>query len=328
MVSNAPHNPTHVEVDEPTQPYTRSEIDRLRQDAKLAAQGERLDAKRPDVAHVSTRGMLTVVPEDADEGAGDQGLESWFELDGRWLRVCVQSFEHFGFSGAPPGMVGAVDACFMSGTIDPEGSAGFPPGPQLLEVEQAKVEQAPAPKLEPKDPQPFSRRHKWKLWVLVTSPLALALIAWVFARIAAGPVQPMTRDAEQVRADVPRQPTKVPIEVPVEVPIEVPAIPGPEPDEEIPPRDVPPNNPKPRNDFGACVEHRKSAADAKDGGDWERLLELAQRRRNCWSRAGATALQMEALFELGRYHECVQLAAKDGSKKEIRKWRNACQSNL
>jgi hypothetical protein len=348
MMSNAPHNPTAVEVDEPTQPYSRTEIDRLRQVAKLAnspAQEQRLVAERPEVTHVSSpiRGMLTVVPDDTDEDVGDQDMKGWFELDGRTLHVCVRCFEHFGFSGAPPGMIGAVDASFASGTIDRGGSAGFHPRPQRLEIEQAEVEQAPAPELVREDSPPFSRRHKWKLWVLATSPLALALAAWVFTRIAAGPVQSMTRAAEQVEADVPSQLTKVPIEmpsdvpvdvpvvipidVPIEAPIDVPGIPGSESDE-IPSRDVPLNIPEPRKDFGACVEHRKSAADAKDGGDWARLLEFAQRRRSCWSRVSANALQMEALFELGRYSECVQLGARDGSRKEIRKWLNACQSNL
>jgi hypothetical protein len=227
-------------------------------------------------------------------------------------------------------MIGAVDASSVSGTIDDERRAALHLGLQRLglqrlEVEQAKAQQTPAPQLEPETSQPFARRHKWKLWVLVSPPLALALAAWVFARNDAGPVQPMTRDAEQVRADVPNQPTKVPVEIPVEVPIEVPAIPASEP--EIPSRGEPPKKPEPRKDFGACDKHRKSATDAKDGGDWARLLELAQ-RRNCWSRVSANALQMEALFELGRYSECVQLGARAGSKKEIQKWRNACQLNL
>jgi hypothetical protein len=325
MVSTAPHNPTHVEIDEPTQPYSRMEIDRLRKVAKLDSsppQKQRLDAEPPEVTQVSTRGMLTVVPDDADEGAGDQGMEGWFELEGRWVHVCVRAFEHFGCSGAPPGMIGAVDANFMSGMIDREGSTAFPPGPQRFAVERA-----PRPKLEPNESPPFSRRHKWKLWVLLTSPLALALAAWVFTFSPAGSVQPMARDAEQVNADVPGQPTKEPIEEPIELPLDVPVIPATELDE-VPSPDEPPRDPKPRKDFGACVEHRKSAKDAKDNGDWARLLELAQRRRNCWSRVSANALQMEALFELGRYDECVQLGIQDGSKKEIRKWRNTCQSNL
>jgi hypothetical protein len=308
MVSNAPHNPSDVEVDEPTQPFSRAEINRLRQAAEFLPpppREQRLDADRTDVTHVSTLGMLTVVP-------ADPGMDGWFELGGRWLRVCARSFEQFGFSGAPPGMIGAVDASFLSGTIDREGSAS---------------------ELEPEGSQPFSRRHKWKLWMLVAAPLALALTAWVFARIAAEPVQPMTRDAEQVSADVPSEPTKVPIEPPtipgpeLELELEPDEIPGPEPDE-IRSHDEPPKNPKARKDFGACVEHRKSATDAKDGGDWVRLLELAQRHRNCWSRVSANALQMEALFELGRYPECVQLGAQGSSKKEIQKWLNACQSNL
>jgi HAMP domain-containing protein len=297
MVSNAPHNPSDVEVEEPTQPYSRAEINRLRQAAEFstpAPREQRLD--------------------DADEDAGDPGMDGWFELGGRWLRVCAQSFEQFGFSGAPPGMIGAVDASLVSGTIDREGSAS---------------------ELEPKGSQPFSRRHKWKLGGLVAAALALALTAWVFARIAAEPVQPMTRDAEQVSADVPSEPTKVPIEPPTIAGPEPDEVPRPEPDEipapapdEIHSHEEPPKNPKARKDFGACVEHRKSATDAKDGGDWVQLLELAQRHRSCWSRVSANALQMEALFELGRYPECVQLGAQGGSKKEIQKWLNACQSNL
>jgi hypothetical protein len=299
MVSNAPHNPSDVEVDEPTQPFSRAEINRLRQAAELATPAPR--EQRLD---------------DAAEDAGDPGMDGWFELGGRWLRVCAQSFEQFGFSGAPPGMIGAVDASLVSGTIDREASAS---------------------ELEPKGSQPSSRRHKWKVGVLVAAALALALTAWVFARIAAEPVKPMTRarDAEQVSADVPSEPTKVSIEsptIPGPEPDGVPSpeadeIPAPEPDE-IRSHDEPPKNPKSRKDFGACVEHRKSATDAKDGGDWARLLELAQRHRSCWSRVSANALQMEALFELGRYPECVQLGAQGGSKKEIQKWLNACQSNL
>lgn len=322
-MSNAPHNPADVEVDEPTQPYSRAKIARLRRVAKAPVQEQRLDAERPEVTHVSARGMLTVVADDGNEDAGDPALEGWFALDGRWLRVCIRCFEHFGFSGAPPGMIGAVDASFASGTIDGE---------------RSEVEQAPAPKLKPEASQPSTRRHKWKLWVLVPSPLVLALAAWVFARNDVGPVQPMTRDTEQVREDAPSQPTKerietpirvpteAPIKVPTEVPAEVPTISSSEP--EITPRDEPPNKPNPRKDFGACVEHRKSAMDAKDGGDWARLLDVASRRRNCWSRVSANALQMEALFELGRYRECVELGARDGSKKEIQRWRNACQLNL
>lgn len=323
MVSNAPHNPadvpTDVEVDEPTLPYSRAKIDRLRHGARPRPQEQRVDAERPDITHLSTRGPLTVVSEHADEIAHDQSMQGWFGSDGRWVRICLDSFAHFGFSGAPPGMIGAVDASFLSGTIGDEGSTSLVPGPQRLEQLTA--------------PQPIVRRHEWKLAVLVASALALALAAWVLTRNDVGTRQAMTGDAQQVRSDVPSQssdrPSEAPSEIPIELPIEKPSEESVDPasETEIAAHEQTHAKPKPRKDIGACDKHRKLAADAKAGGDWARLLELAQ-RRSCWSRASAVALQMEALFELGRYHECFALGSKYAEKKEIQTWRSTCQLNL
>ena len=77
----------------------------------------------------------------------------------------------------------------------------------------------------------------------------------------------------------------------------------------------------------SCVAHRQLAESAQRGGDWEALERLAQ-RHTCWVRASeAKALQLRSLFELERFHECIRLGAKGGSK-EIKKWASNCQRAL
>lgn len=339
MVSEAPHNQDLFEVDEPTHPFSRVEIDRLRQIADLEplpAQAEGRGAENPELTDMSARSPLAVVPSlitvsERPSNDGDRDKEEWFELDGRWLRVSLESFSHFGLSGAPPGMVGSVDASFVSGTINGQACAPLHPLPRLTEVYQAP---APEPEPEPAKSSPSSRARKRGLWaVLVASPLVLALAAWVFTRIGVASEQPMDQDAEPVSIEAPDGPTEGPTATVV-----APPIPSPEPEagddetgdiifaeDDEKSRKRKPS--KDRADSDACVEHRKLATRAEAGGKWAQLEELAQRRK-CWPRSSeAKALQMRALFELERFAQCVEMGAQ-GGPKEIHKWVSNCQRAL
>jgi hypothetical protein len=69
-----------TEVDEPTQPYTRKEIDRLR------------------------RGV--------DDIEGE-----WFEVEGHRIRVSLSALAHIGFSGGSPRMLSSAKSSCVSGEI-------------------------------------------------------------------------------------------------------------------------------------------------------------------------------------------------------------------
>jgi hypothetical protein len=331
MVSEAPRNHDLFEVDEPTQPFSRGEIDRLRRIAALEpapAQAQEPDAEIPDLTEVSTPSPLAVVL-----GAG-QAAEEWFELEGRWLRVSLESFAHFGMSGTPPGMLGSEFACFVSGTIgDPRESSPIHRMPRLTEVYEAASPE-PDPEPEPEELQFSSPSRKRSLWaVLIASPLGLALVAWIFAHGGDGPEQPMSQDvAPPVVVPVANQGTAEPT-----APVAAPIVDEPESSgdgetggEVVPIVDKKPGKrkaPKGLAQSPACVEHRKTAQRALDDGKWELLLDLTQ-NRSCWARASeAKALKMRALFELEQFQECVRLGTQGGSK-EIQKWLSNCQRAL
>jgi hypothetical protein len=72
-----------------------------------------------------------------------------------------------------------------------------------------------------------------------------------------------------------------------------------------------------------CGERRARADAALRGGDWSALERLAQQSA-CWARADtAVSLRMQALFEMGRYAECIALGSKAKSKV-IKQWENNC----
>lgn len=337
MVSEAPHNHDLFEVDEPTHPFSRGEIDRLRRMADLEpfpehAQGP--DAENPEIANLSTRSPLAVVPSvetmsERPSNDGARGEEEWFELDGRWLRVSLQSFAHFGLNGAPPGMIGSVDASFISGAINWQDGAPFRALPRLTEV---YVAPEPEPEPEPAKSQPSSRLDKRWRWVgLVASLVGLVLlVAWIFPRAGVEPEQPRILDV---------RPTPVADPPAASPPATIADLPKPDSESEEAEDDTgeillvldeEPRKEKSRKSpaqSDACVEHRKLATRAHEGGKWVLLEELTQ-RRNCWARTSeAKALQMRALFELERFRECVQLGAQGGSK-EVEKWVSNCQRAL
>jgi hypothetical protein len=337
MMIKAPHEHGLFEVDEPTQPYSRVELDRLRRIAELESppvQGSEFDATIPEITQVSPRSPLVVVPraETTSEGASDDGdqqdLEEWFELEGRLLRVSLQSFAHFGFSGAPPGMLGAVDADFMSGAITVNGEECTP----IYRVAHlTEVNRPPAAEPELTKSQRSSRRRKRGLWVVVvTAPLALALAAWFVVRTLVPREQPMNQDVVPVETSVPEQRTGEPA-----TPVTEPDIPSGEPEPPVgetgdvilDDKETSEAKPKSLVQSDACVERRELAAHAYRDGDWA-LLEELTRRRHCWSRTNeAKELRMRALWELERFSDCVKLGAHGGSK-EMQKWLRNCKSAL
>ncbi|HLT36744.1 MAG TPA: hypothetical protein VK034_10670 [Enhygromyxa sp.] len=76
-----------------------------------------------------------------------------------------------------------------------------------------------------------------------------------------------------------------------------------------------------------CLRRREQAEQALSRGEWAQLEQLA-RRKSCWPRAStAVGLRMQALFELERYHECIDLGATSPAKETAR-WANNCRRAL
>jgi hypothetical protein len=296
MLSRAPNKSGSFEVDEPTQKFSRVAIERMRRVAEL------------------------------DDDGGGVSVEEWFELDGRRLRVSLESFAHFGLAGTPLGMVGAVHSCFVSGGIGGEEFASA--GPRL---HGPGVNSAPVPAPAAAGTHSPWGRHKRVWTVLAASSLAVALATWLLTRTSATQVAASNDVTTPTRAVTPGSRPVLPVNPDVG-PLEPEPAAAPEPavdeaNEVVVDEDALPSNVQPRKalaDSDVCIEHRNSATRAKERGNWKMLEELAKRRK-CWGLANeAKALQMQALFELGRFEECIELGARGGSR-EMQKWVNNCR---
>ena len=72
-----------------------------------------------------------------------------------------------------------------------------------------------------------------------------------------------------------------------------------------------------------CATQRERADVALRDGEWRELNELS-RETKCWSpRRKARALRMNALFELGRYDECIRVG-NGSNHPDIKKWTTPC----
>lgn len=282
----ASHDPA-LEVDEPTQPFSRADIQRLREEAQ----------RRQDVY------------ED----------EEWFELDGRRLRVSLAAFEYICLGTPPPGMIGAADASFACGAIVDDRVSALPrPVP-------------PSPEADPPAPQEVTlsrelkvlSRDRKRIWVIALGLAAVVASAtWAFVDTA-WKVQARGEASTEALKTVNRGVTKEP-PTPIVSP-EPPSVEVEPPKADEPNRGVPSD--KPASQTRACIERRDRAENARRNGDYE-LLEQVAGHHKCWTpESKAKELQMQALFELGRFDDCIRMGAKGGSKG-MKKWASTCQRAL
>lgn len=325
MVTELPQDHDIVEVDEPTQPFSRVALDRLGQ--KLSAEESGRVASKPmtrpeiDTSEFTSdsrpQRAVEIVP-NAEPGAvavqhsGEHKSGEWFELDGRWARVSLKALEHIGFGGAPPGMVGSVDGSFVHGSINclPDTSIS-----------------------------PLRQRGGWLWAVLLGSSALLAHAAWGVTHNASerGVRAEQGGDPVEFVADSGEQPRSSGQTIAAPVPVVVPGADAAGLEDEAleasAPTPDPPNAKKHRNhsrndaQTQDCAKHRNLAKLARREGEWARLEKLSQ-RHSCWSPTEkAKVLQLRALFELGRFRKCIQLGAK-GSSEDIKTWANNCQRAL
>jgi hypothetical protein len=72
----------------------------------------------------------------------------------------------------------------------------------------------------------------------------------------------------------------------------------------------------PAVDSPACREHRDAAVKAKRSSNWSAVLEHVSAKA-CWTgphKSAAVALRVRALFQTGRFAECVKAGAKSDEK--------------
>lgn len=313
------------EVDEPTHPFTRAEINRLREQssdlADISEQAQEPDDESPAI--IQSAGPTAGIGDDPPPRG-----EDWFQLEGRWLRVSLEPFANFGMNGTPPGMIGCAEVCFVSGTINGPDSVPTQPLPRLTEVYQVAP---PEPVQEWEEPLQDGLRPSKRVWgaLGVIGSLAVVLGVWGVIRPSEEPEQPTVAQGEVVeKTEEPelREESVPPTPEPVE-----PVLPEPTtPDKEEPVVDVADvskkKTPKSSNPSSTpeCVSHRESAMQARQNGEWEQLEKLAQ-RRECWrSKSEAKALRMQALFQLERFRQCVGLGGNDNAK-EVQQWVSTCQ---
>jgi len=335
------------EVDDPTQPFSRSEIETMRRNVD-------------DRAAAGPRAVIALVeepappPVDLTSEVADELLEAmatvkilnplvpiegpdWFELSGRRIRISVDRFGQFGNSGTPPGMIGASHSSFLYGQIGGEPNVPCQPLPRLTAVYPAAsdIDDAALTPDEILEIEDFVSARRWRALLFVA---ALAVLVagggWSLARGRSAPAVIEDAKSSGVASAQPRQPEPV-------ASIGPPSGPATEPDKpalveqqvEHPQETKPKQKPSsteasaPRHRRPECVRHRGQAQDALRRGKWTELDGLAQ-RTECWSSSRtANALRLRALFELERYRECVELGRKAKSKEE-KKWLSNCKRAL
>ncbi len=327
----------HGIIGEPTQPFSRSEIERMRQvtqdddDAAPVDPGPDPDGFEAMIT-VKTRNPLLPL-----EGP------DWFELDGRRIRVSLDPFVNFGQNGAPPGMLNASVASFISGEITPDGVPTQPLPRLAMEYEAAPaLVEAPAPAEPAAAVVPATgedelleleaglRARTRRVILALAAALLLGLGSWLLVRAGRGDEQPAAEPGEQlvIEAAAPtqaREPTDEPVP---ELAAVVPEPDLPAADDADDTDDEQPSKSRERKSTSRkrsvrCKRERARGEDAKRDGRWAEIVELHNRKDSCLS----DALWLRALFELERYKECMKFEARARTKEE-KKWVNNCKRAL
>ena len=255
------------ELDEPTLPFTRKQIDR-----QLRAAGDE-GTPRP----VAT------------------SSEDWFELAGRRIHISLAALAHIGSTGTPANMTTSRQSSSVAGAIGAHNA---------------------------------SKRQRLS-WLLTGAVVMLPVLLLVLALPGL-----LTRDKSEL-PPTPATPTR-PIEATGPDVVSVPAHPPPNITESTPtiapavtstPKPQPPSKPPVRRKSKSaaatspCVAQRRDAKTALSRADWDEAELLT---RSCWRKSRKVKVQrMRALFELGRFEECIKLGDSDRSK-DVGKWQENC----
>ncbi len=322
-----------VDVDEPTQPYHRSEIERLRRAAGLAVDPT-TGAKPPSTDDGSVRLSPPPAAEVSPANQPTDEDDEWFELGGQRRHISLAAFTDIGSAGTPAGMRTSGEANLLSGEIGPA-------RPCEANID-GSVELVDALELVDDDESPTlvrtRRRGSWRL--LGGAGLLVPLVAlglWIGLRgapDASDAPQPPTHPREAEPSEARSEPLPELVDAPLEPAPEREAAPDPVHSDAGPPEsdardDSASSTEDRRNDSRgpACAKLRKQADQALAAGEWRKLESLTAQRR-CWQRSGEhKPLRMQALFELERYQECVDLGRHDKAR-EVKKWAAICQRAL
>ncbi|MFV8749024.1 hypothetical protein ACNOYE_00575 [Nannocystaceae bacterium ST9] len=336
-------------VEDPTQPLTRDDIDRLRRRSApyVAA------ARRPPPKVIA---QGPVRPRQA-------ALELAF-IDS------LEAFDHIGYAGTPANMITSEQCPTVHGEfevarlslaelalvipppprehwpdpVEPTfGDPGDVPvprtatwsGPWLEAGQQASqlsgtwtapastpppvaTESKPlleSPRSEIVDEiDPARRRRAWP-WMLPIAGVAAALVAWQAwpqptPEPPPAPPTPTTVIIDQ--APIPEEP----------VDFERPMVVDPIDDELI--VDPGPTSSKDKPTSAGCRALRDRATAAFQAGAWVEV-ESTTRRKGCWkSGRSLTLMRVRALFELKRFDECIRVARRDNSE-DAKKWKKTCE---
>jgi hypothetical protein len=318
MMAEAPNS--FDSVDEPTQPYSRKEIDRLRRGVGVA----------DGTVRFSVVATALDVPEVHEVDTIEEIDGEWFEVAGRRLRVALDTLDHIGLSGGAPGMITSRQFALVSGEIRRDGDAPCVPAPRFTAAHPV----AGPPVAEVRTPvevidedstdydHPGRRRGIW----LVGGVLTLGLVFGIQAMWSSD--EPAEEEHVEEPDDLPREsapPVPADAKPEPQVVVDLPVVP--EPVAEPAPESGKKKKKSRPDATPACVARRGDADAALRDGEWVQLEEIAKQTK-CWSKASeAKALRMRALFELERFEECVELGTNDRSKEMV-KWQKNCSRAL
>jgi hypothetical protein len=328
MMAEAPDTFDPTEVDEPTQPYSRKEIELLRRGIRPST--------LVGVGDGTVRIAVVAPPVEPDEVGVHETDEEWCEIAGRRIRVSLAALEHIGLAGGPPGMITCRQSTWISGEIRRDddapstSTARFTTIHAVVESGAAEIEPTAQVESIPQDfieyEHPGRRRVLWMVGAAMALALAFATRGWFTNR---GQVEGdgIVEQAKPTNVEPDPLPTVGP-DGPSDMIGEAPPPPEPPPAPPVDPERRPKSQGKPsKPNTPACVAHRSEADAALHEGDWVKLETLAKQPK-CWpKRAQAKALLMRALFEQERFEECIELSKNDSSK-EVAKWQKNCSRAL
>lgn len=163
------------------------------------------------------------------------------------------------------------------------------------------------------------RRRVWP-WVLALVGTAASIAAWQLWPDSPAPAVPPTIVISA--AEVPAQPPEFPAPAPPPIPASVLPIDAGESDKgEKPSR----SGEKPDVVWSpGCRQARDRTQAAFSLGEWD-TVELLTRRKECWAHVrDAYVLRLRALFELGRFDDCIKFAERDDAAV-VKKWKKTCE---
>ena len=313
-----------LDIDEPTQPYSRSEIERLRRTAGLSA------GSSPVTAPPSNdEGRVRVVADSPSEPADE--VEGWFELGGHLRKISLLCFMDVGSAGTPASMICSAKTNLVSGEI---GAAALHKSKPEISESLAASAREELPSDPPSDDDIeliWVRKHRTLRLLAGVGLLVSLVVIGLRIGLPRGSDEP---DAARTPADAtlavePFEGEPSPADMngpppPATSDSSAEAPPGSvattDSERSLPTRRDAPNGP-------ACTRLRKQANRALDAGEWHELEALTTQRR-CWQRASEhKLLRMQALFELERFRECVDLGRHDKAR-EVKKWTAICQTAL